>query len=69
MQIKDSIDVAEACRSYFSQLFPLNPGGIVPAGPTLADLDLSRAHGRGSSELKSVFHVQSPKSSAPAVPV
>ena len=40
MQIRDSIDVADACRSYFSQLFPLNPGGIVPSGPTLEDLNL-----------------------------
>lgn len=69
MQIKDSIDVAEACRSYFSQLFPLNPGGIVPAGPTLADLDLSQAHDRGSSDLKSVFHMQIRKSSASAIAV
>ncbi|KAL3140007.1 hypothetical protein ABBQ38_004290 [Trebouxia sp. C0009 RCD-2024] len=66
LQIKDSIDVADACRSYFSQLFPLNPGGIVPAGPTLDDLDLTQAHGRGSSDLKSVFHLQRQHSSAPA---
>lgn len=69
MQIKDSIDVADACRSYFSQLFPLNPGGIVPAGPTLADLDLTKAHGRGPSDMKSIFHMQSQSSAAPAVAV
>ena len=56
MQIKDSVDVADACRSYFSQLFPLNPGGIVPAGPTLGDLNLTAAHDRGPSDLKSIFH-------------
>lgn len=27
-------------RSYFLQLFPLNPSAIVPSGPTLADLAL-----------------------------
>ena len=69
MQVKDSIDVADACRSYFSQLFPLNPGGIVPAGPTLADLDLMKAHERGPSDLKSMFHMQSHSSAAPAVAV
>ena len=30
-------DLAEARRSYYSNLFPLNPGGIVPAGPSAAD--------------------------------
>ena len=28
----------DARRSYYTNLFPLNPGGIVPAGPTPADL-------------------------------
>ena len=37
-KIRDSIDLADAMRSYFMQLFPLNPSAIVPAGPTLADL-------------------------------
>lgn len=67
MQIQDSVDVADACRSYFSQLFPLNPGGIVPAGPTLDDLKLTEAHGRGSSETNAVFHMQQTQTSAPAV--
>jgi len=31
-------DLALARRSYYANLFPLNPGGIVPAGPTEADL-------------------------------
>ena len=31
-------DLAEARRSYYTNLFPLNPGGIVPAGPTPEDL-------------------------------
>ena len=33
-------DLADARRSYYSNLFPLNPGGIVPAGPSAADLGL-----------------------------
>lgn len=67
MQIRDSVDVADACRSYFSQLFPLNPGGIVPAGPTLDDLKLTEAHGRGPSEMDAVFHMQKSASSTPAL--
>lgn len=58
LQIQDSLDLADACRSYFGQLFPLNPGGIIPAGPTLDDLMLSEAHGRGSSDMEAVFHMQ-----------
>jgi len=51
--------VAETCdmeamhTSYYSQLFPLNPSGIVPTPP---DQDLTAAHGRGSSDLESVFY-------------
>jgi hypothetical protein len=48
VQVRDTIDVDDARRSYFTQLFPLNPSGIIPAGPTLADLDLDRPAGRGS---------------------
>jgi putative glutathione S-transferase len=28
--IRDSIDIEDACSSYYRQLFPLNPGGILP---------------------------------------
>lgn len=28
--VQSSIDLADACASYYRQLFPLNPGGIVP---------------------------------------
>lgn len=69
LQVKDSVDVADACRSYFQQLFPLNPGGIVPAGPTLDDLKLSEAHGRGSSEMGAVFHGHNAPSATPAMAV
>ncbi|KAA6423856.1 MAG: hypothetical protein FRX49_06426 [Trebouxia sp. A1-2] len=69
LQVKDSVDVADACRSYFQQLFPLNPGGIVPAGPTLDDLKLSEAHGRGSPEMGAVFHEHKAPSATPAMAV
>ena len=69
VQVKDSVDVADACRSYFQQLFPLNPGGIVPAGPTLDDLKLCEAHGRGSSELGALFHEHKAPSATPAMAV
>ena len=58
MQISNSFDLDDARRSYFSSLFPLNPGGIVPMGPTLADLNLSRDAGRGPQDAKSVFHMR-----------
>jgi len=39
--VRDSIDLADACGSYYRQLFPLNPGGIVPAPVTAATLGLA----------------------------
>lgn len=45
--------VADTCklevvkRDYYGNLFPLNPGGIIPKGP---DLDLGEPHGRGNGE-------------------
>jgi glutathionyl-hydroquinone reductase len=38
--VQGSIDLPDACSSYFRQLFPLNPGGIVPSPVTLQDLGL-----------------------------
>ena len=35
-----TVDIDDCRRSYFQQLFPLNPSGIVPCGPTLKDLGL-----------------------------
>ena len=61
--MRDSFDLDDARRSYFESLFPLNAGGIVPAGPTLADLALGRPHGRGPADLASVFALR------PASPV
>lgn len=55
-QIKDTFDVDDSRRSYFSSLFPLNPGGIVPAGPTLADLRLDEDPKRGPQNFDKLFH-------------
>ena len=38
--VRESIDLADACSSYYRQLFPLNPGGIVPAPVTPLTLGL-----------------------------
>ena len=38
--VKESIDLADATGSYYKQLFPLNPGGIIPTPPTAKDLGL-----------------------------
>jgi glutathionyl-hydroquinone reductase len=38
--VAESIDVSDACASYYRQLFPLNPSGIVPTPVTAKDLGL-----------------------------
>jgi len=38
LQVRDTFDCDRARASYFGQLFPLNPGGIVPAGPDMAEV-------------------------------
>lgn len=53
--VQDCFDLDDARRSYFQQLFPLNPGGIVPSGPTAADLGLDVPAGRGSGRLEDAF--------------
>ena len=42
LRVRDTIDVDKARSNYYSQLFPLNPSGIIPSGPTLLDLELDR---------------------------
>ena len=57
--VADTVDVAGYRASYFGQLFPLNPGGIIPAGPTEKDLGLVRTAadaGRGGVSPAEVFH-------------
>jgi len=34
--VPESIDLSDACESYYKQLFPLNPGGKVPSPPVTA---------------------------------
>ena len=36
--LADTIDIDDCRRSYYSQLFPLNPGGIVPSRPLARDI-------------------------------
>lgn len=52
--IKDTIDLDDCRRSYYSQLFPLNPGNIIPAGPTAEDLQFEGS--RDSSDGSSVYY-------------
>ncbi|KAL4457697.1 hypothetical protein ABPG75_012562 [Micractinium tetrahymenae] len=56
LQIRDCFDLEDARRSYYSQLFPLNPGGIVPSGPTAGDLGFDAPPGRGPQQPAAVFH-------------
>lgn len=56
LQIKDTFDVDDSRRSYFASLFPLNPGGIVPAGPTKEDLKLDEDTKRGPKDISKIFY-------------
>ena len=38
--VSGSIDLEDACSSYYRQLFPLNPGGILPLPVTVETLRL-----------------------------
>ena len=38
--VQDSIDIKDATLSYYKQLFPLNPGGILPTSITPAEIGL-----------------------------
>lgn len=42
--VADTCDLAAVKRDYYGNLFPLNPGGIIPDGPDLANL--LTPHGR-----------------------
>jgi len=50
------VDVDGYRSSYFGQLFPLNPGGIVPTGPTERELGLGVDPARGSRAHSDLFH-------------
>lgn len=44
--IAETCDINVIKRDYFGNLFPLNPGGIIPLGPDLENLNAP--HGRGN---------------------
>jgi putative glutathione S-transferase len=61
--LADTVDVDDCRRSYFTQLFPLNPGGIVASGPTAVQLGLQGGQqqqhspeNRGSRLAPQVYH-------------
>lgn len=58
MQVLDTVDVDGCRRSYYSSLFPLNPSGIIPSGPTAADLQLDLPANRGSHAPGAVFYMK-----------
>ncbi|KAL6755645.1 putative glutathione S-transferase [Haematococcus lacustris] len=59
-QVRDTVDIDAARRSYFGNLFPLNASGIIPSGPTAADLQLDQAHrrGQGGKVAEALAHVR-----------
>ncbi|KAF6254341.1 putative glutathione S-transferase [Scenedesmus sp. NREL 46B-D3] len=66
MQVPDTVDVDGCRRSYYSSLFPLNPSGIIPSGPTAADLQLDLPTGRGSHEPANMFFMTAAAAGAAA---
>lgn len=64
MSVRDTVDLDGCRRSYFGNLFPLNPSGIVPSGPTAADLRLDLPAGRGGPAMEQWAHLRT----APTVP-
>jgi glutathionyl-hydroquinone reductase len=49
--IQATCDIAAVKRDYYGNLFPLNPGGLIPVGPDLADLALPHGRGEMSAQL------------------
>ena len=67
VQVRDTYDVDAARNSYYGQLFPLNPSGIIPAGPSAGDLGLGSDPSRGGLTSDSVYVSNPvPEVSAPA---
>jgi glutathionyl-hydroquinone reductase len=62
--VHTTVDLADIRRSYFSSLFPLNPGCIVPRGPDIADImnssntaqDTAATAISGGKSSGSIFH-------------
>lgn len=66
VQVRDTVDI-DGCRvSYYTNLFPLNPGGIIPSGPKAADLQLDLPANRGSSRLEDVCYTRASTAAAAA---
>jgi len=58
--VSDTIDIEDCRRSYFEQLFPLNPGGIVPIGASKQDLGLVDFDERTNSiDFGAIFYAHS----------
>ncbi|EKX43480.1 hypothetical protein GUITHDRAFT_73031, partial [Guillardia theta CCMP2712] len=53
--VKETCDYNAMRESYFRQLFPLNPSGILPAEP--ADV-IREASGRGAHDVASLFYIR-----------
>ena len=43
--VADTCDLESVKRDYYGNLFPLNPGGIIPTGPDITDLLLPHSRG------------------------
>jgi putative glutathione S-transferase len=58
--VMDTVDLDECRRSYYSQLFPLNPGNIIPSGPTAEELQFGGPTvsnpGRGPTDISSIYY-------------
>lgn len=64
VQVTDTYDVDAARQSYYGQLFPLNPSGIIPTGPSAADLRLGVDPSRGPLSRDVVFLKTTQKAAA-----
>ncbi len=58
---------ADACkRSYFQQLFPLNPSGIVPySASAWEDMGVDPANRIRADQATEHFHIHNPSAAAP----
>lgn len=59
MQVCDTYSVAAAQKSYYGQLFPLNPSGIIPSGPTAHDLGLEKVASGAHESVAGLFYESS----------
>ena len=56
--VRETCDFEAMHQSYYSQLFPVNPSGIVPTAPAVA---LDQPHGRGEAGAAAIFHCREPR--------